>query len=275
MSILAFKAYNTTFNDFQLVTFVGGIVPTNGADYTPLAWNVTPFLKGSIAAVSWPQTYGLSVLSSGSSETPIWTAISSIDNLPLGIVVTLSYDRVTDNYKFGHPTPGGPPGTLTVNLDATIPVNPSNTVSLGVNIDGSPTGLLPPSFFQRGLSVTFAVTPTYSIAAAISLVSGQVIDQSAITGSLPLLFIGGWVQEATLLPNNTWKYGRPALLQAAAKPEISFSLSPLGLTLDISAHPAVEDVEKELGIWKGGVADEDRATHLYIPGASHFRGNRA
>jgi len=264
MSDLTVFAFNTTSTDFQLVTFVGGIVPTNGANYTPIIWNLAPFPQLGptglpyTTIVSWPQTYGLSVLSSHSSTVaPVWTATTSLDGLPLGSIVTVSYNPVSGTYFFSRPSAGGPVGTLTVKLDSSIPVNPSKNVSIGVNINGSPTGFLDPKYIQPNLVVSFLVRPIYSIAATQDQVLGLLVAQSVATGSLVLDFSGGSsVTKAILLPDLTWRQSTLEVPKVP-RPTVSISISPYGqLTLDVF-HPAIgEATEKEGEVGK----------HLSLPG---------
>jgi len=268
MSDLTINAYNTTLNSVQLATFVGGIVPPIfAAAFIPLVWNIEPFPKvdptgePGESTVVWPQTYGLSVLSTINGS--VWKTLISIDNLPLGTVVTLSYDNKLGTYIFGNPTPGGPDGTLTVNLDNSISVNPIIAVGLGVNINGIPTGLLPSFYFSPKFPLVFTVTPTYSIAAVENLVLSQVVDHSVIASSLLLQFTGSvTLQEATWLPNRSWLRGPPPPPTQVARPAVSLSISPFGhLTLDIFRPAAKEE---------GKVGE-----HLSLPGPSHLRGFRA
>jgi len=247
MSLLTLKAYNTTFDDYQLAIDVGGIIPTNGAKYTPVIWNLAPFPPAGFAGpgittVVWPQTYGFSVLSSSpSTGGPVWNAVASLNNQPLGTTVTVSYDKVSDSFKFT-PAPGiSPPGTLTVHFDKSIPAVSINNVSLGVNINGSPTGALDPKYFQPNHVVTFTVRPTYTIFVGEHLVLGQEVGPFAGTHFLLLDYSGSVnVQLATLLADSTWKSGPPSS-PPAARPAVSLSISPYGhLTLDIF-HPAGEE----------------------------------
>jgi len=224
MSSMEIDAYNQTTNNWNLLTFVGGI---GLSGYPPaaimsLAWNVASFpaATGSgpgTTKQSWTQNYGFTALNSSTAGVVTWSAASFVAAPALGLQVGVSHDPITGNYNLSSPQPGGASGTLTFITNASIPPSPPTTVTLGVTINGTPVAAIPPNYVGPNLSYVFTINPTYTIATVANVVKGQVVSASVIGNPYVVSFAGGsTLQSATLGINNFWTGGAPALLTPAS-----------------------------------------------------------
>jgi len=112
--------------------------------------------------------------------------------------ITLSYDAPNRTFLLHDPADGGPPGSLFVRQDATIPMN---AVATGIGMAGKPCTVVQA---MPNMITTFTLRPGYFLCFG-NLVQGQVFDLFSVPQPQPAEFPPNvYALTATLGPDNQW-----------------------------------------------------------------------
>ena len=191
MPTYSVKFINNSQNQGSACLFQQSSAPSYGQVF-PLAWFAQRLFPGSQTTFQWTLDYSFVWAQTGTLQPGIsFRAAEEVAANPSGA------NKVTFSQQFGPVQPGGQPGSLTIQTQASVQMN---QYSVGIGMSGSATFA---TQAQPNMNNVFAANPEYWLPFG-NYQEGQVLDPNNTGNAVRLDFGGGTSLSVTLNQNGTY-----------------------------------------------------------------------
>ncbi len=162
------------------------------------AWFAMPVATGVEVNFSWQPTYDLVWMETGKLAAGVQFSASQVVPATIDVKNQIALTYVDGAFGFIDQWPGGPGGSLRILCDGTIP---SDTVSVGVGMAGSPTGV---TQANANMAYSFAPSAYYWVTLA-DVTQGEIMDTSKLASKAQVVFPPNvTAMTATVNADQTW-----------------------------------------------------------------------
>lgn len=191
----------TLINNSTMPTALAVLQNPAGQNDLAIAWLAKYTYPGTQVRFTWDDA-DLSFVWAGTGQLSPGIVVDASQIVPADLQqnngITLSYDAQNRTFFLHDPTDGGPPGTLYVRQDTTIPMN---AVATGIGMAGKACTVVQA---MPNMITTFTPRPNYFLCFG-NLVQGQLFELFTVSQPQPVEFPPNvYALTATLGQDNQW-----------------------------------------------------------------------